>query len=70
MKKIKVTIEFQFEVEETISNEIIEEVVGCLDDYGNEIVKHTNTYYDIFNYEESYRIIQDMNIGKIKIEDN
>lgn len=69
MKKIKVTIEFQFEVEETNSNEIIEEVVGCLDDYGNDIVKHTGTYYDIFHYVESYKIINDMNIGKIKVEE-
>ena len=70
MKKIKVTIEFQFEVEETNPNEVIEEVVGCLDDYGNDIVKHTNIYYDIFHYEESYKIIQDMNIGKITVEEN
>lgn len=64
MKKIKVTIEYEFEVKETTSDEIIEEVVDCLEDFGNVIIYNTRDYYDIFDYEETYKILSDMHRSK------
>ena len=69
MKKIKVTIEYEFEVKETTSDEVIEEVVDCLEDFGNVIVCNTSDYYDIFDYEETYKILSDMNRSKSIIEE-
>ena len=69
MKKIKVTVEYNFEVEETTPNEVIEEVADCLEDYGNIIVNNPGDYYDIFDYEESFKIIRDMNSGRAKVEE-
>lgn len=69
MKKIKVTIEYEFEIEETTSDEIIEEVVDCLGDFGNVIVCNTRDYYDIFDHEETYKILSDMNRSKSIIEE-
>ena len=69
MKKIKVTIEYEFEVKETTSDEIIEEVVDCLEDFGNVIICNTRDYYDIFDYEETYKILSDMNRSKSIIEE-
>lgn len=69
MKKIKVTIEYEFEVDETTSDEVIEEVVDCLEDFGNTIVCNTGDYYDIFDYEETYKILSDMNRSRSKVEE-
>lgn len=69
MKKIKVTIEYEFEVKETTSDEVIEEVVDCLEDFGNVIICNTRDYYDIFDYEETYKILSDMNRSKSIIEE-